>query len=83
MSDHIENLMTSRKKTSLYWGVHIEDTAQKLDRMEQSFKVKHHTRAPDFLSFFSGTTGATKFKKVAQTLNKTKLFVNFILSLAS
>ena len=53
------------------------DIAQKLDIMELSFQVKHHTRPPDFLSFFSGNNGATKIKKMAQALNGTKYFLPF------
>ena len=56
-------------------GVQFRDIAQKLDRMELSFHVKHHTRPHNFLSFFAGTTGATKIKKVAQELNETKFFL--------
>ena len=71
MSDLIEDPVHSGE-TSLFWGVQIKDIAQKLNRMELPFQVKHHTRPPDFLSFFSGTTGETKIKKVAQALNETK-----------
>ena len=67
MSDLIEDQVHSRE-TSLFWGVQIKDIAQKLDKIEISFKVKHHTRPPNFLSFFAGTTGATKIKKEAQLL---------------
>ena len=62
-------------ETSLFWGVQIKDITQNLDRMELPFQVKHYTRPPDFLSFFSGTTGATKIKKVEQALNGTKYFL--------
>ena len=51
MSDIIEDLVHSRE-TSLFRGVQIRDITQKLERMEIPFKVKHHTRPPDFLSFF-------------------------------
>ena len=74
ISEHSEDTGHSRE-TSLFWGVEIKDIAQKLDRMELPFQVKHHTRPPDFLSFFAGTTGATKNKKVAQALNDTKFLL--------
>ena len=74
MSDLIEDPVHSGE-TSLFWGVQIKDITQKLDIMELPFQVKHHTRHPDFLSFFSGTNGATKIKKVAQALNGTKYFL--------
>ena len=61
MSDHIEDLGHSGE-ISLFWGVHIKDIAQKLDRMELLFKFKHHTRPHNFISFFSGTIRATKIK---------------------
>ena len=73
MSDSIEDPVHSGEK-SLFWGVYIRDITQKLDRRKLPFQVKHHTRPPDFLSFFAGTTGATKFKEVAQSLNATKFF---------
>ena len=60
---------------SLFWGVYIRDITQKLDGMELSFQVKHHTRPLDFLSFFGGTTGATNNKKMAQSLNAKKIFL--------
>ena len=65
MSDHIEYPVHSGEK-SLFWGVQFREITQKLDRMELSFQVKHHTRPPDFLSFFAGTTEAIKFKKEAK-----------------
>ena len=64
LSDLIEDPMHSGEK-SLFWGVHIRDITQKLDRIELSFQVKHHTRPPDFLSFFARTIGAIKVKNVA------------------
>ena len=76
MSDLIEKPVHSGE-TSLFWGVQIKDITQKLDRMELPFQVKHHTRPPDFLSFFSGNNGATKVKKVAHALNGTKYFLPF------
>ena len=74
MIEPSEDLRHSRE-TSLFWGVQIKDIAQKLDRMELPFQVKHHTRPPDFLSFFAGTTRTTKNKKVAQALNDTKFLL--------
>ena len=76
LSDKIKDTVHSRE-TSLFWGVQFRDNTQKLDRMELSFQVKHHTRPPDFLSFFSGNNGATKIKKMAQALNETKYFLPF------
>ena len=74
MSDSIEDPVHSGEK-SLFWGVYIRDITQKLDIIELPFQVKHHTRPPGFLSLFAGITGATKIKKVAQTLNETQLFL--------
>ena len=74
ISDLIDDPVNSGE-TSLFWGVQIKDITQKLDRMEIPFQVKHHTRPPDFLSFFSGNNGATKVKNVAQIVNETKFFL--------
>ena len=76
LSDKIKDTVNSGE-TSLFWGVQIRDITQKLDRMEIPFQVKHHTRPPDFLSFFSGNNGATKIRKMAQALNETKYFLHF------
>ena len=68
LSDQIEDLR-HLGETSLFWGVQIRDITQKLDIMKLPFQVKHHTIPPGFISFFARTTGAIKFKKVAQALN--------------
>ena len=62
-------------ENSPFWGVQFRNITQKLDRMELPFQVKHHTSPPDFLSFFAGTTGATKNKEMTQSLKVTKLFL--------
>ena len=74
LSDKIKDTVNSGE-TSLFWGVQFRDITQKLDRMEIPFQVKHHSRPPNFLSFFSGTNGATNVKKVAQVLNEIKFFL--------
>ena len=74
MSELIEDPVHSGEK-SLFWGVYIRDITQKLDRMKLPFQVKHHTRPPDFISFFTGTTGVKNNKKMTQSLNAIKLFL--------
>ena len=73
MSELIEDPVHSGEK-SLFWGVQSKDIIQKLDKRKLPFQVKHHTRPPDFISFFAGTTGGIKFKEVAQSLNAAKIF---------
>ena len=75
ISDSIGDPAHSGEK-SLFWGVYIRDITQKLDRRKLPFQVKHHTRPPNFLSFFAGTTGATKFKEVTQSLKATNFFLS-------